>query len=262
MNLVMLFFRYLKFYWKAYNAHGLHSPFVYQLYTEVIAADKFYHAFQEIDFIRRQLLKDTQTLEVEDLGAGSKVFKSKKRKVKDIAKYSVSKAKIGQLLFKLVDRFAPDTIFELGTSLGISTLYLALAAKKNAKIYTFEGCQEIAKVAKTNFENTQIPIEICIGNLDKTLPEKLKSIEKLDFVFFDANHQYEATMSYFTNCLPKIHNETVFVFDDIHWSEEMHKAWKEICQNPKVRLSLDLFYIGIVFFREEQHEKEHFLLRF
>ena len=262
MNLVMLFFRYLKFYWKANNAHGLHSPFVYQLYTEVIAADKFYHAFEEVDFVRKEVLKSTQILKVEDLGAGSKVFKSKERKVKDIAKYSVSKAKIGQLLFKLVDRFAPDTIFELGTSLGISTLYLALAAKQNAKIYTFEGCQEIAKIAKTNFKNTQTSIEVCIGNLDKTLPDKLKGIEKLDFVFFDANHQYETTMSYFYTCLEKSHAETVFVFDDIHWSDEMQKAWKEICQNSKVRLSLDLFHLGIVFFREEQHEKEHFLLRF
>lgn len=258
----MLFWHYLKFYWAAKTAHGLHSPFVYQLYREVIVADKFYHAFEAVDCVRRELLKNGNSIEVEDLGAGSKVFNSKQRKIKSIAKFSVSKAKIGQLLFKLVDRFSPETIFELGTSLGISTLYMALASQKNTKIYTFEGCSELAKIAKTTFENTELPIEILIGNLNTTLTKKLAEINKLDFVFFDANHQYEATMFYFNACLKKSHSETVFIFDDIHWSEGMERAWKEICQNPKVTLSLDLFHLGIVFFRKEQHEKEHFLLRF
>lgn len=257
-----MLWKYLKFYWSANNAHGLHSPFVYQLYTRVIAADKFYHAFEEIDFVRRQLLKNKDSIKIEDFGAGSKVFKSNQRQIKDIAKFSVSKAKIGQLLFKLVDEFAPETILELGTSLGITTLYMALASPKNAKIHTFEGCLELAKIAKTNFENTQIPIEIILGNLDTTLSKKLSEIDKLDFVFFDANHQYEATMAYFNACLKKSHSQSIFVFDDIHWSQGMERAWKEICQNPKVRLSLDLFHLGVVFFRAEQHEKEHFLLRF
>jgi predicted O-methyltransferase YrrM len=261
------FWQYILYLFHAGNAHGLHSPFAYQLYTEVIAADKWYYDFDTLEDLRADLLNNTNKLEITDFGAGSKRSKQNQRMISDIAQYSISQAQVSQLLFKLVDYFCPQMIVELGTSLGVNTLHLTLPSTKKAKIYTFEGCPNISKVATENFatfdKNKQITT--IVGNIDQTLQVFLNTLQtnqqSLDFVFFDANHQYEPTMRYFAQCLPLINENTVFVFDDIYWSAAMTKAWKEIVQHETVQMSIDLFQVGLVFFRKKQ-PKQHFRLRF
>jgi predicted O-methyltransferase YrrM len=259
------FWQYICYFFRAGNAHGLHSPFVYQLFTEIIDTDKWYCDFDMIEDLRTNLLNDNTKIAVTDFGAGSKGGNQQTKMISEITYRSTSQPYVSHLLFKLVDFFQPKILIELGTSMGINTLYLGLAATNHAKIYTFEGCPEIAAQAKKNIAispTTAQQIEMIVGNLDDTLAKNLQKIKQpLDFVFFDANHRYTPTMDYFKLCLQQKHENSIFVFDDIYWSKEMTKAWQEIKQHPDVTVTVDLFQVGLVFFRTVQ-EKQHFCLKF
>ena len=255
---------YLQFWFRASNSHGIHSPFVFQLYNEVLFAEKEYYCFSEIEKIRDKLRSDNTSLIVKDLGAGSKVMPTEKRTIGQIAQNSTSKPQIAQLIFKLIDFIQPQTVVELGTCLGLTTLYMAEAMPLQSKLYTFEGSENMAakakEIAKKHFAEGQKNIEFVIGNIDDTLPQKIKEISRLDVVFFDANHRQTPTLKYFEICLAKAHQDSLFIFDDIYWSEEMKTAWKHVQAHPSVTLTIDLFDLGLVFFREKQ-PKQHFKLR-
>jgi predicted O-methyltransferase YrrM len=81
-----------------------------------------------------------------------------------------------------------------------------------------------------------------------------------NLIYFDGNHSKIATLDYFEALLPTISNESVWIFDDIHWSPDMEEAWEIIKKHPKVTVTIDTFQWGLVFFRREQ-EKEHFIIR-
>ena len=253
--------KYISHRIKSVSKHKVHSPFVFDLIVDVFENDNSYYAFPAVELIRKKLLLSKRNLSVEDMGAGSRVFKSNQRKVKDIAKHSSKGPKFAQLLFKLVNYYQPNTIFELGTSLGLTTAYLAKSRKKG-KVYSFEGSPEICKVAKNTFSSLRVKnVELIQGNFSDTLPEILPKIDVLDFAFFDGNHQKKPTLNYFNQCLEKANEHSVFVFDDIHWSDEMTEAWEEIKSHPEVTLTVDIFQFGIAFFRKGV-EKQHFVLRY
>lgn len=255
--------KYLKYKLTAKHrkGYGIHPPFLYNLIRNVLSQKTNYYALDEIAELRYDLLDCEETINVTDFGAGSKVMKSNVRKIKDIAKHSAINEKFGEMMFRLIDRFKPQTILESGTSLGLGTLYLAMPNSKS-QVYTIEGCEETAKKASENFKELKVEnVKQIIGNIDEKLPEVLSSINELDFVYFDGNHQKEPTLNYFKQCLQKSHNDTVFYFDDIHWSKGMEKAWEEIKANPEVTLTIDLFFSGIVFFRKEL-SKQDFVVNF
>jgi predicted O-methyltransferase YrrM len=246
---------------KAKTRHGLHSPFIYRLVDEVIYD---YHAkklYAEIEYIREGLLNDDRVITVNDPGAGSHVINDCRRKISVIAKNVLETPKVAQLLYRLAADMQPDNIIELDTCLGITTLYLQKAAP-NAKVYTLEGSPEIAKIAKRDFAEAGLTnIDLILGNFDDTLPEVINGLDKLDFVFVDGNHQKEATLKYFEWCLPKVHDDTLLIFDDIYRSEGMKEAWAQIKAHPQVTVTVDLFWIGLVYFRKGQ-VKEDFSTRF
>ncbi|GAB3901247.1 class I SAM-dependent methyltransferase [Larkinella knui] len=242
--------------------HSLHSPFVFDLYSNLIRRDNpGEQRFAPIRALQQELLKDARKIQITDFGAGSRINASRERAVRDIAKNSQKPARFGRLLYRLIQRFDSRTIVDLGTSLGITTLYEATAAPA-AQILTFEGCPQTAAVAQRNFRKLNYQnIEIITGNIDETLAERLKTVPAIDLAFFDANHRYEPTVRYFETCLLKVHNDTCFIFDDIHWSDEMEQAWDTIKAHPAVTVSIDLFYVGLVFFRSQQ-PKQDFILKF
>jgi predicted O-methyltransferase YrrM len=253
--------KYISHKIKAVSKHKVHSPFVFDLIVDVFENENSYYAFPAVELIRKKLLLSKQKLTIEDMGAGSRVFKSKQRRIKDIAKHSAKEPKYAQLLFKLVNYYQPNTILELGTSLGLTTTYLAKARKK-AKVYTLEGSPEICKVAKNTFKSLLVKnVQLVQGDFYETLPETLPEIAVLDFAFFDGNHQKKPTLDYFNQCLKKASEHSVFVFDDIYWSDEMTEAWEEIKTHPEVTLTVDIFQFGIVFFRKGI-EKQHFVLSY
>jgi len=261
MSKLKFLLNYTKYRFNAGNEHDIHSPYIFDLYNDVICDENPFYVYDDIESIRAKLLLTDMEITIEDHGAGSKVNKSNTRQLKDIAKNTLKSKKYGQLLFRLVNHFKPATILELGTSLGISTLYLTAPSKK-IKVTTVEGCANTAKVAQINFDKIGFEnIELMNDTFDRFLPNYLTKINTLDFVFFDGNHQKEATINYFNLCVEKIHKETIFVFDDIHWSEGMTVAWETIKKHPKVISTIDLYFMGIVFFNPDL-SKEDFVLKF
>ena len=252
---------YLRFWLRSGNAHGLHSPFVFGLYTSVVRHTGQYGPYAAIEERRRQLLASAASISVTDLGAGSHTGAGQQRRVADIARTAAKPRRLAQLLFRLVNYLRPATVLELGTSLGLTTAYLA-AADSRHRVVTFEGCPNAAGVARETFASLQLSnIEVVEGNLDHTLAPTLAALgAPVDFVFFDGNHRCEPTLRYFEQCLAHRGDNSTFVFDDIHWSEDMERAWEVIKAHPDVTLTVDLFYFGLVFFRQKQ-PKQHFWLR-
>lgn len=256
--------KYFQYYLNASNGkgHGVHSPFVFEFIAKVMNDKRHFYAYDKIEDLRSDLLLDKRMLIIEDFGAGSTVSKSNERKVKDIARSAVKQKKLGQLLFRMVDFYHLNTIVELGTSLGITTSYLA-SGNALGKAYTFEGANEIANIARENFLDLELNnIKLIEGNFDETLPLQLEQINSIDLAFVDGNHRKQPTIRYFEQLLEKANKNSIFIFDDIHWSNEMEEAWKYIQQHSSVTLTIDLFFIGIVFFRNEQKVQQHFSIRF
>ena len=208
------------------------------------------------------MLKNHSFIQVDDLGAGSIVSKSNQRRVSDIAKHALKSKKLAQLLFRIVNYYQPETIVELGTSLGITTAYIA-AANANANVFTIEGSHSIAAIAKNNFkELNAYNVHLLEGGFDGVLPPLLEKIKEVDFGFIDGNHRYEPTIRYCELLIKHSTEQTIMVFDDIHWSEEMEKAWEKIKDHPTVTCTIDLFFIGLVFFRKDFKVKQHFSIRY
>lgn len=245
---------------KAKNRHGVHSPFVYRLIDDVIYDFDAKKVYTAVENIRETLFIDNRIITVTDLGAGSHVNNNRQKKISDIAHNALKPPKLAQLLYRLVADLKPRNIVELGTCLGITTLYLQKASPE-AKVFTMEGCPETAGVAKQTFKKGEISnIEPIIGNFDDTLPGVINNLEQLDFVFVDGNHQKDATLKYFELSLPKVHENTMLIFDDIYWSTGMKEAWAQIKAHPQVTVTIDLFWIGLVFFKPGQ-AKEDFLVK-
>ena len=253
--------RYLKYRFRSVDEHSVHSPFLFKLLTEVIYDNSYSPACDEIELLRRSLLHSEEEIEVEDLGAGSRTGKNKKRRIAEIMKNAGHPVRYGRLLYRLSKRIKAKSILELGTSLGISALYQH-AGNPDATLTTLEGCKHTAAYARNNFAALHAEkIKLVEGNFNFTLPDFIRSCDRLDQVFFDGNHRREPTLSYFRACLQKAHEGSVFIFDDIHWSDEMESAWEEIRTDPAVSLSIDLFYMGLVFFHKGQ-ARQHFILKF
>ena len=252
---------YLKYIFRARDEHSLHSPFMFDFYLKVLQNQESAREFEAIEALREGLLKDGREIVITDFGAGSKINKSNLRIIKDIARNSQKSPKLAQLFFKIIRYYNYSQIFDFGTSLGITTAYMA-SANPDAKIYTFEGCPQTAAIAQETFQKLQNQnVKTVIGDLNETLQVQLAKTNKIDFAFFDANHRYEPTVDYFEKCLAKAHEDSCFIFDDIYWSEGMKQAWEYIRNHPRSTITIDIFHVGIVFFRSKQ-PKQHFTLKF
>ena len=213
----------------------------------------------KVERYRETLLSNKNQIKVTDFGAGSKVFKSNDRSISSIAKTAGISQKRANILVKIVKYFNLNNVLEIGTSLGIATAAMSYG-NTNSKIITLEGCEQTAIIAEEHFGKFQLNnIELIVGEFKNTLTAVLKN-SSFDLIFFDGNHQKEATIEYFEQCLKTKRNETMYIFDDIHWNREMEEAWKYILNHKEVTISIDTYQWGIVFFRREQ-PKEHYIIR-
>ena len=259
-----LAFKYLQYWLSATNGkgHGVHSPFVFDFITNVLNDKREFDCFHAIESLRQELKKDNTEINVPDFGAGSRKQLNNKRKVSAIAGSSLKPKKYSQLLFRIAHYYKPASILELGTSLGLTTSYLSFA-NPEAAIITMEGAPEVASVAKNNFNQLHLSnIQVKEGNFDETLATVIHQLSTVNFAFIDGNHRKQPTLNYFDQLVKLSTPSTIFIFDDIHWSREMEEVWSEIQQHPSITLTIDLFFIGIVFFRAEQKIKQHFTIRF
>lgn len=253
--------RYFQYRWNSRSSFGVHPPFLFDLVTMVFENTAINENYLQLEVLKQKLMREKGIISVTDLGAGTTSGLGNARKIGFIARTSSKPAKYGRLLFRLAEYFKPTTILELGTSLGFSSAYLALG-NPLSKVITIEGCPNIARLAQTNFDNLNIQnIQLVIGNFNEKLPAILYELPRIDFIFIDGNHKEEPTINYFEQCLFKAGNETVFIIDDIHWSEGMENAWNQIRNQPLVTLSVDIFSMGIIFIKKEL-TKQHFIIRF
>ena len=263
-SLVKIASKYIRYFLFASNGkgHGVHSPFVFDFIKNVLNDKRQFYAYESVEGVRKQMITDDTVLTIRDFGAGSAVSKNNQRKVNSIARASLKPARYGQLLFRIVNYYKGKTIVELGTSLGITTAYLA-SANALGKVLTFEGADEVANLAIKNFEYLGLNnIEVIEGNFDHTLNGTLHKLSSVDLAFVDGNHRKQPTLNYFYQLLEKANETSIFIFDDIHWSRTMEEAWVEIRDHSSVTVTIDLFFIGLVFFRPEQKKKQHFTIRF
>ena len=240
----------------------MHSPFVFDFILNVLNNKRNYQPPPEIEHLRTQLLKDKTVVEIQEMGAGSRTSSATKRTVSQVAGAALKSKRLAQVLFRLIKHYQPSTIVELGTSLGITTCYLS-KANPTASIITIEGNQSTAALAKENFQQLGCEnIQLQQGNFDHVLPSVLSRLPAIDLAYIDGNHRYQPTINYFHQFLSKSHNATILVFDDIHWSAEMEKAWLEIKSHPSVQYTIDIFFLGFVFFRPDFKVKQNFSIRF
>lgn len=255
MNIVFRIKKYLSYLVVAKTKYYLHSPFVYQFYLHVLEGPPPKEV-EAVTALWKNLQADNTTVELTDYGTGSRAT----RTVADIAGKVAIKPKYGLLLYRLVAYLKPVHILELGTSIGLSSAYMAMAGN-GVKVTTLEGAPAIAQTARNSHRQLGLNnIEIVTGRFEDTLPDVLKNLPTLDMVFFDGNHTEEATLAYYEQCMQYANEHTIFVLDDIYWSPGMYRAWQKIKSDPRVRLTLDVYQFGICFFNKEKLAKEDFVL--
>jgi predicted O-methyltransferase YrrM len=256
--------KYLHYYFAAENSkgHGIHSPFVFDFVRNVLNDRSKYEAYHKVENLRNELLQDQSLVEVVDLGAGSALSKKRQRTVADITRHAAKSRKYGQLLHRIIRYYDVQSVIELGTSLGLSTSYLALANDR-VSVVTLEGAPGVAARAEQNFRQLSLKnIRLVTGNFNETLPLVLNSLATVNCCFIDGNHRKDPTLDYFNMLSEKINANSILIFDDIHWSKEMEEAWDLIRKHPSVSLSIDLFFLGFLFFRDEFKSKQHFVIRY
>lgn len=231
-----------------------------------------YYAWEAIENRRRMMLADNRIVEFVDYGAGIGNRESEngnreardRRKVSDIAKRSLAKKKYAQMLARLVNWLGDGQwaigdgrlmVVELGTSLGVTTAYMAAMNKRN-KVITYEGCPAVAEIAKENWKALEIKnIDCRVGEITANVLDR--DLERVDVAFIDANHTYAGTRAYFNVLAEKVHAKSVVVVDDIHYNKEMEKAWHEICEDERVTSTMDLYQMGLVFFDKDYWKRDY-----
>ncbi|MEZ4910347.1 MAG: class I SAM-dependent methyltransferase [Saprospiraceae bacterium] len=253
---------FFKYYNKASTVYGIHSPFVYDFIVNILDTSKEYYAYKNLEAARWKLMQSNKTIMVDDFGAGSQVLqhKVKERKVKDIAKSALSSKNKCRILFQLINHYSAKEILELGTSLGLSSGYMA-ASVPSGKITTLEGSAEIAKIAaETHKSLGSQNIKIIQGNFINTLHQVLH--QQFDVIFIDGHHEYSAVMTYFEALKPTFKSTTIVIIDDIYWSEGMEKAWHELKNTEGVTVSIDVFEVGILFFNPQLIRQDFTLIAY
>jgi len=300
--------KYLSYYLRAANGkgHGIHSPFVFDFVLNVLNDRFVYPDYAAIEELRRRTSGDDTLLEIADMGAGSAWKASSQRSIGDITRRAAKSPRLGQLLYRVARYYRPDTVLELGTSLGFSTAYLAAGAggargvreagdagaaglsagrpegrgvvgrgivgvagdgwgaggARTARVWSIEGAVQVAAAAERNLRSLGLPVQQVVGNFDMVLPAVLREMGTVGLAFVDGNHRREPTLAYFELLMLHAARPAVLIFDDIHWSREMEEAWGAIKNDPRVYLTIDLFFIGLVFLREEFKVKQDFVIRY
>jgi predicted O-methyltransferase YrrM len=263
MNLFTLF-KYIRYtlFSRHRTGHGIHSPFVFDLITRVFRNKTDVSIVFTVETLRQKLLSDKRKIVVDDYGSGSeKIKKSNIRKVSTVTNNSSVPKKYGKLLANMSREFGSSSVIELGTSMGISTLYLSLG-NNQAKVFSIEGSPEISKIAKTNFtECNNQNITVLSGTFDEVLPDLLFEVKKPGLVFIDGNHRKEPVLKYFYQVVENSGENTVIIIDDINHSREMSDAWSAIKKHEKVSMTIDIFRMGMVFFRKRT-TRQDFIIRY
>lgn len=253
-----LVFAYFSHLIKSFHLHGIHSPFIFQLEKKCLRDDSVKEDYELLSRFRESGAASNLILNIEDHGAGSRVFKTNERKVAEILRHNCSTKKDTQLLYRLCAYFEVNHVLELGTSLGVATHAMAVS-RPQAQITSVEGSPEVYGFAKKQLQENNIQNVELICSTFKDFLSQHKEEKLYDLIYVDGHHDGDATITYFESILAHVHNDSVVVFDDIYWSSDMTRAWNQICKHSKVTASVDCFDFGLIFFRKEQSQERFFI---
>jgi predicted O-methyltransferase YrrM len=252
--------KYFQFYLKAGNAYSIHSPFVYSLYTEVLRPVSFVldQKLFLAENLLHQLYVNKKSFSATDTGEQSRTGRALTvgKKAKSVSQNS----KGGRILYRLVKKFQPEVIVELGTGAGASSLYMSCASP-SAQICTIEGNTSMAVIAKELFQQYgNENIHFFEGLFDDVLPTVFEKTPHIDIAFIDGDHKGESLLRYYEMLLPFMKDNSIIVLHDIYWSDDMNETWKKLISRPEVHVSVDIFHFGLLFFNKAQ-PKQHFQLK-
>jgi predicted O-methyltransferase YrrM len=250
---------YILYAYRSKTKYKIHSPFVFDFIRDILESSN--RSFPKLPSdLRNYYIKYNQKIDIEmNAGEGSLVLNDKPTSTKSLITTIGIPQKYGKILYKLTEKYKCRNIIELGTSFGISTSYLA--ANKDCKVQSIDANKQIQDIAKEAFQKLKTSNTVFISaRFDEVLKDLCSQSNEISLIFIDGDHNKDATIRYFNTCLPYLHENTIMVFDDIYWSKGMTEAWNHICNQKEVSLSIDLYRLGILFFRKEQKQKEHFIL--
>jgi predicted O-methyltransferase YrrM len=237
---------WILFYLKAKTVYQIHSPFIFDIYTNILKTDKDYYAFSPLEAQRKKLIGSSDFVVVDDHGSGSKIM-GKKRSISQIAKYGISDHRQCRVLFNIINHFQPTTVLELGTSVGLSACYMASASNK-CSIHTVEAEQSLINIAKGLSEGLKLKNIIFHHNIfERFISESLPTLGKIDFLYLDGHHDGKATLNYIAKIKPYLADQSIIMVDDIHWSPDMYHAWCKILTDIEFKVKIESQKFGLLF---------------
>jgi hypothetical protein len=229
------------------KGYGVHSPFVFDLITNVIEEMMIFYAYHDIAQIRLQLLQKDKPIH----------YRDKKLAVKKVLRqYGISK-KEGEFLFRMANHYKPHSILSVGSSMGLAPLCLS-RYNSTVQCVTLEEEQDLAEIA-THFLNKEKNPSLLIktGAYEVTIPESIVQLQQIDCIFFGKDVEANNIITIFQQYLPFIHDNTFCVLAGIRSSSEKQHCWKQCCQLPCVTVAVDLFDMGILFFQPKLHKRTY-----
>lgn len=179
-----------------------------------------------------------------------------KQSVRDIALASKD-AKRATVLYQLANHFQPNCAIELGTNIGVSSAYQALAMRHAPNKPQFHVLDlSKARLQMAQELHTQLPlsfIQAHHGDFQDTLACTLETIPSIDYAFIDGHHQYEPSHQYTNLICQHANTGAILVFDDIRWNRGMRQFWREIKTDTRFSHIMDLFTFGVAIFAGNEH---------
>ena len=239
---------YLSYYFASHTKYQIHAPFVYEFLTQIFEDDRFYHAMGVIENYRRNLL-----------GNGSQIItKTGVTTTNQLVKTLAISPKAGAILFKSVHFYKPTTLLEIGNSLGISTLYQA-TPNSQVPMITLMPDTSLATATHNYFKQLGTRnISILTGPIQANLSTAIQQLKTIDYLFLNGFWGIINTFNYFETCLEQMPSNAVFVFKSPYASKATQEFWEKAKKHQKVRLSIDIYDLGFLFFRSEQKQVAHY----
>jgi predicted O-methyltransferase YrrM len=240
---------------------GIDSPFILNIIVRIFRNKITPDIVFKTEMIRTGLKSDKRRISITDYGTGSSACERRPVMVSRQIRKTAIPRKYGELLSGFSSEFGNPCVIELGTSFGISTMYLA-SGNKGATVYTMEGCPETAEIAKENFQKSGLEnICLLVGRFEELIPQLEEKKVKPGLVFIDGNHRKYETLEYFNSMVAMGDENVVLIFDDIYYSREMKEAWEEIKNDNRISSTIDIYRMGIVFLRPEM-SRTHYKIRY
>jgi predicted O-methyltransferase YrrM len=154
----------------------------------------------------------------------------------------------GAFLMRLVRELRPQSCVELGAAIGISASYQGAGLELNGTgvLRSIEGSPNLAAEARATLSGLGLErVQVIEGRLDDVLDDVMAGAAPVDLVFLDAAKGKEGNLALAEGVLPHLAPRATLVMDDVHWSRQMNRAWRQLRSHPRIALSADLWRLGV-----------------